>query len=72
VWNRSNAWSETCIGSTQGFRCQSGTTTGEKVRFIRTDNGTEFVKGEAEQWYCKKGIIHQFTTPYTPEVDHST
>jgi transposase InsO family protein len=42
---------------------------GEKVRFIRTDNGTEFVKAEAEQWYRKKGIIHQLTTPYTPELN---
>jgi hypothetical protein len=32
---------------------------GEKIRFIRTDNGMEFVKGEAEQWYRNKGIIHQ-------------
>jgi transposase InsO family protein len=27
------------------------------------------VKGEAEQWYRKKGIIHQLTTPYTPELN---
>jgi hypothetical protein len=42
---------------------------GEKVRFTRTDSGTEFVKGEAEQWYRKKGIIHQLTTPYTPGLN---
>jgi transposase InsO family protein len=42
---------------------------GEKVRFIRADNGTEFVKSEAEQWYRKKGIIHQLTTPYTPGLN---
>ncbi len=29
---------------------------GEKVRFIRSDNGVEFIK-EANQWYRKKGII---------------
>jgi transposase InsO family protein len=42
---------------------------GEKIRFIRTDNGTEFVKGEAEQWYCRKGMIYQLITPYTPELN---
>jgi hypothetical protein len=42
---------------------------GEKVLFIRTDNDTEFVKAEAEQWYRKKEIIHQLTTPYTPELN---
>ena len=42
---------------------------GEKVRFIRSDNGVEFVKGEANEWYHKKGIIHQVSTPYTPELN---
>jgi transposase InsO family protein len=27
------------------------------------------VKGKAEQWYRKKGMIHQLTTPYTPELN---
>jgi transposase InsO family protein len=42
---------------------------GQKVRFIRSDNGMEFDKGDAQEWYRKKGIIHQVSTVYTPELN---
>ena len=37
-----------------------------KVRRIRSDNGTEFKNHQMED-YCKKnGILHEFSSPYTP------
>lgn len=42
---------------------------GERVRFIRSDNGGEFTSNVAEEWYRKTGIIHQISTPYTPELN---
>jgi transposase InsO family protein len=42
---------------------------GEKVRFIRSDNGGEFDSTMAREWYRSKGIIHQRTTVYTPELN---
>lgn len=41
--------------------------TGNKVRKIRSDNGGEF-KNEKLYQFCKsKGIIQQYTTPYSPQ-----
>ena len=40
-----------------------------RVRFIRTDNGGEFTSGQADEWYRRTGIIHQISTPYTPELN---
>jgi transposase InsO family protein len=42
---------------------------GEKVRLIRSDNGGEFDSGEAQGWYRSRGIIHQRSTVYTPELN---
>jgi hypothetical protein len=42
---------------------------GEKVRFIRSDNGGEFDSGDAQGWYRSRGIIHQRSTVYTPELN---
>jgi transposase InsO family protein len=69
VWYRSNGWSETCIGSIKDSVVRVERQLGEKLRFIRTDNGNEFAKDEAQHWCRKKGIIHQLTTPYTPELN---
>ena len=37
-----------------------------RIRFIRSDNGTEFTSEDARQWYAQKGIIHQTSTRYMP------
>ena len=42
---------------------------GNKVRFIRSDGGTEFGSGEAKKWYADLGIQHQVTPSYTPELN---
>ena len=43
------------------------TQTGNRVRAIRTDNGSEYVNTELTQYLKSKGIIHQTTVPYNPE-----
>ncbi|KAE8542525.1 hypothetical protein D1P53_001305 [Cryptococcus gattii VGV] len=44
------------------LECQLNT----RIRFIRSDNGTEFTSEDARQWYAQKGIIHQTSTRYMP------
>ena len=39
----------------------------QKIREVRTDNGTEYVNREMEAYLKDKGINHQRTAPYTPE-----
>lgn len=40
---------------------------GRKIKVLRTDNGTEYVNKEFEQYTNKNGILHQKTCPYTPQ-----
>ncbi|GJV84989.1 retrovirus-related pol polyprotein from transposon TNT 1-94 [Tanacetum coccineum] len=37
------------------------------VRYIRTDNGTEFVNKDLTKYYERDGIFHQKTVPRTPQ-----
>lgn len=41
--------------------------TGEKVKTLRTDNGTEYVNTELEEYLTEAGIQHQTTIAYTPQ-----
>lgn len=41
--------------------------TGKKVRRLRTDNGGEFKGGAFGQECLKRGILQEFTAPYTPQ-----
>ena len=41
--------------------------TGLRVRAIRTDNGGEYTSQNFNKFCTDKGIMHQFTNPYTPE-----
>ena len=41
--------------------------TGLRVRAIRTDNGGEYTSQQFNEFCADKGIMHQFTNPYTPE-----
>src|SRR5256885_3462406 len=47
------------------------TQTGNKVKTLRTDNGTEFVNLEMEELLSRMGIKHEKTVPYTPEENGS-
>ena len=37
------------------------------VRKIRSDNGTEFVNSQLDEFLISKGIYHNFSAPYTPQ-----
>ncbi|GKF68117.1 retrovirus-related pol polyprotein from transposon TNT 1-94, partial [Tanacetum coccineum] len=37
------------------------------VRYVRTDNGTEFVNKDLTDYYERVGIFHQKTVPRTPQ-----
>ena len=40
---------------------------GKRMKVLRTDNGGEYVSAEFEQYLKEHGIIHEVTTPYTPQ-----
>ena len=44
---------------------------GEKVKTIRTDNGTEFVNAVLSSFMRQKGIMHQTSAPYSPQQNGS-
>jgi len=43
------------------------TQTGNRLKAVRTDRGTEYVNSELETYFSDKGVIHNTTAPYTPE-----
>lgn len=47
------------------------TKTNNKVKVLRTDNGTEFVNADVKGLLERCGIRHQRTVPYTPEQNGS-
>lgn len=38
-----------------------------KVKIIRSDNGTEFKNARLSDFYATRGIVQEFSAPYTPE-----
>ncbi|KAE8233589.1 hypothetical protein CF326_g1376, partial [Tilletia indica] len=42
---------------------------GTPVKVLRTDNGTEYGSKEFQQYLKAEGILHQTTTPYTPQLN---
>jgi transposase InsO family protein len=43
------------------------TETEETIVIFRSNNGGEFMSKDLIQWLTKRGIIHQTSTPKTPE-----
>lgn len=41
------------------------------IKIVRSDNGGEFCNKNFEAFFSQKGILHQLTTPYTPEQNGS-
>ena len=41
--------------------------TGRKLRIFRSDNGGEYITAEWELYLRNEGIVHQKSTPHTPE-----
>ncbi|KAE9327341.1 hypothetical protein PR003_g16033, partial [Phytophthora rubi] len=40
---------------------------GERIKCLRSDNGTEFVNKEMDRLCASNGIVHQKTVPYSPQ-----
>ena len=40
---------------------------GIRLKKVRSDNGKEYVSGELLKFYKSKGILHQYTVPYTAQ-----
>lgn len=38
-----------------------------KIKYVRTDNGGEFINNLFNEYFKEKGIKHEKTTPYTPQ-----
>lgn len=49
------------------FKNMAETQTGQKIKILRTDNGTEYCNGAMKTFLRTAEIIHQTTAPYTPE-----
>ncbi len=41
--------------------------TGHKVKILRSDNGREYVWKPFSVYCAEKGIVREFTNPYSPE-----
>ncbi|KAG7529891.1 hypothetical protein FFLO_05339 [Filobasidium floriforme] len=51
----------------KGFLLESETQTGKKCKVVRSDNGGEFINATWKEFLSSRGVIHETTTPYTPE-----
>jgi transposase InsO family protein len=49
------------------FKSLAENTTQNKVIYIRTDNGREYLSNEWKIYYIENGIRHEFTAPNTPQ-----
>lgn len=49
------------------FQSYVETQTGSKIKILRTDNGSEYVNKQFENYLTSKGIEHQTSVPYSPQ-----
>jgi Integrase core domain len=49
------------------FHVMAERQTGRKLKAIRTDNGGEFCNDKWDEYLKSHGILHEKTTPYTPQ-----
>ena len=49
------------------FTAMTEKQSGKKLKILRTDGGGEFNSREIEAFCTDKGILHEVTTPYTPQ-----
>ncbi|KAG5897093.1 hypothetical protein JTB14_036320 [Gonioctena quinquepunctata] len=45
--------------------------TGNNIKIVRSDNGTEYVNHSFKDHFKKEGIIHETSAPYTPEQNEA-
>lgn len=51
----------------QSFKSMVEKQTSHKIKIVRSDNGGEYICKGFERYCRKNGILHEKTTPYTPE-----
>ncbi|KAF1313844.1 Integrase catalytic core protein, partial [Globisporangium splendens] len=51
----------------QEFKALLENQTGNRIKKVRTDNGSEFVNKAFDAVCAASGIVHQLTTPYSPQ-----
>ncbi|SGY95913.1 BQ5605_C036g11527 [Microbotryum silenes-dioicae] len=49
------------------FQAQAERVTGKTIKFVRSDNGGEFLNRSFEAEFTRLGITHEFTARYTPK-----
>ena len=49
------------------FETATTTSSGQRIRRLRTDNGGEYVSKEFENYLKSREIFHEFTVPHSPE-----
>src|SRR5438477_9074603 len=60
-------WKEETEKCLRSFIAMAERQTGRKVKAICTDGGTEFCNNIWNTFFNKTGIIHETTSPYTPQ-----
>lgn len=63
-----NKMARSVLQSFRWFHAATERAFGAKIEVIRTDNGSEY-KGEMGDYVRRCGIVHQVTTPYTPQLN---
>ncbi|MBW0537181.1 hypothetical protein O181_076896 [Austropuccinia psidii MF-1] len=56
-----------CFGKFIEFQRLAENQTGRQIKTIISDNGGEFVNSKFQELFSTRGIIHQPTSPYTPQ-----
>ena len=56
-----------CLGAFQLFVSYAENLTDERIKTIRSDNGTEYMSKAFQDYIQKKGIRHQTTAPHSPQ-----
>lgn len=51
----------------QAERLQTGRSVNSKVRYVKSDNGGEYISASLEDWFSQNGILHRRTPLYSPE-----
>ena len=56
---------DTTLSALKHFKRQAENITGQRLKSIRTDQGSEFRNAKWVQFCAEEGITHEFTAPYT-------
>ncbi|TYZ66515.1 hypothetical protein PybrP1_006514 [[Pythium] brassicae (nom. inval.)] len=55
------------LQSVKAYKSEMEATTGERLRCLRSDNGSEYISKAFATFYSSSGIKHQTSAPYSPQ-----